>query len=122
MPVFDYVLLSHTAHHLDYPYLSRLIEAATLLLREGGQFIILDMVLPAREDSWGKHFYKTLDRGKHIRTVEQLSSVMAASPLLGVPDVHVYPNTRYTIPIIDQVVLVSAKQSRAPSPLQGASN
>ena len=43
---FDYVLISHTAHHLPDDYLKRLLHKSCQLLRPGGQLVILDMVSP----------------------------------------------------------------------------
>jgi SAM-dependent methyltransferase len=111
---FDYVLMSHTAHHLDDELLAGLASESVRLLKPGGRLVVLDMNRPGRGDGPAKHFYRVIDRGEHFRTTEELAALVASLPDLEIERKETRDCVKLGIRIIDQAIVVARKRDRVP--------
>ena len=109
---FDYVLISHTAHHLPDDYLKRLLHKSCQLLRPGGQLVILDMVRPEPDEPINKQLFYRLDRGEHFRNVAEFEALFAAEPAFVDPQVHIVKIRKLGIEVIDDVVIHATKDEQ----------
>jgi SAM-dependent methyltransferase len=108
---FDYVLISHTAHHLPDEYFGRLIHRSAELLREGGELVVLDMVRPEPQEPWTKQFYYKLDRGRYFRNLREFAELLSGQQHLEEPTFHVIKSSKFGVEIIDEV-LIRARRIR----------
>jgi SAM-dependent methyltransferase len=108
---FDYVLMSHTAHHLGDELLARLASESCRLLKPGGRLVILDMNRPGREDGPAKHFYRVIDRGDHFRTTEELAALISSFTELEIERKEIRDCVKFRIRVIDQAIVVARKRS-----------
>jgi SAM-dependent methyltransferase len=106
---FDYVLISHTAHHLPDDYLRRLLEKGAELLREGGELVVLDMLRPEPEEPYARQFYYNLDRGEHFRNWPEFEELFAEARWFEDVRMHLVKTTKLGIRVIDQVVICARK-------------
>jgi SAM-dependent methyltransferase len=111
-PSFDYVLISHTLHHLHDDYARRLVQRGCELLVSGGTLLVLDMIRPNPEEPFRKQFYYWLDRGEHFRDLEEMLSLFKGASGFRSVDFHVAKTKKLGIEVIDQVV-VQAKKAAA---------
>ncbi|MEN8184788.1 MAG: class I SAM-dependent methyltransferase [Myxococcota bacterium] len=109
-PGFDYVLLSHAAHHLPDEYLCKLLRRSAELLNEGGSLVVLDMIRPEPDEPRSKQFFYRLDRGTHFRNLEEFREVFSRETKLEEPEFHVIEMRKMGIEIIDDVVILAKKR------------
>jgi len=107
---FDYVLISHTAHHLADDYLGRLLEKGAEILRTGGELVLLDMLRPEPDEPFNRQFYFKLDRGEHFRSRSELEDMFSKATWFEEVRVHVVRTTKLGIRVIDQVVICARKK------------
>jgi SAM-dependent methyltransferase len=108
-PGFDYVLISHTMHHVPDDYAGRLLQRSLELLIPGGTLLVLDMIRPRPDEPFRKQFYYRLDRGEHFRNLDEFRSLFAvASGFEGV-EFHVVRTRKLGIEVIDQIAVCARK-------------
>ncbi len=108
-PRFDYVLISHTLHHVPDDYARKLVQRSVQLLVSGGMLLVLDMIRPQRSEPFRKQFYYRLDRGEHFRDLEEMRALFAEASGFQSIDFHVAKTRKLGIEIIDQVVVHARK-------------
>lgn len=106
---YDYVLLSHTAHHLPDDYLDKVISMSHSLLKTGGYLVTFDMIKPSPTDPSGKKFYYKLDRGNYIRNIDEFMSLFNKNSLFKKPVVNIIETRKLNIRIIDQCLIMARK-------------
>lgn len=111
---FDYVLISHTAHHLPDPYFRRILEKSADLLVEGGKLVILDMVRPEPEEPWNKQLFYKLDRGEHFRNIREFEEILAGASRFEAPRIEIVKNTKLGIEVIDDVLIETRRGQGSP--------
>ena len=79
---FDYVLLAGICHHVDDQLCRELIGAAAHLLAPGAPLIVTDPVEPRRDDSWLIRQFIRIERGQWVRSMDQLTRLLAGLPQL----------------------------------------
>jgi len=102
---FDYVLISHTLHHVADDVARRLVERSRQLLAPGGMLLVLDMIRPDPGEPFRKQFYYRLDRGEHIRTLDEWRAMFSTIRAFPHVDFHVIRTTKLGIEVIDQVAI-----------------
>lgn len=107
---FDYVLLSHTAHHLPDGYLRRLIRHGHELLEPGGTFVLLDMIRPAPEEPFRRQFYYRLDRGQFFRSLDEFRDLLDGEGSFPRWEYRVVPTRKWGIEVIDQILMRARSQ------------
>jgi SAM-dependent methyltransferase len=100
---FDYVLISHTAHHLADDGLRRLIRRSFELLKEGGELVVLDMIRPDPTEPFKKQLYYRLDR--EVLPDLRVSSILRGEGSFPDPSLHVVKTRKWGIEVVDQVVI-----------------
>ena len=109
---FDYVVISHTAHHIpDKPMLA-LLQHSHGLLRDDGTLVILDMVRPEPSEPFRRQFYYRIDQGEHFRTVPEFDALLSHGGLFSEVQTEVLECRKFGIRVIDQI-LIEAKKARA---------
>ncbi len=106
---FDWLVISHTAHHLADDYLRRLLAKGADLLRPGGGLVILDMIRPAPDEPFNRQFYFRLDRGEHFRSLQEFEAVVAELPGFERAAFEVVPTTKVGIRVIDQILITARR-------------
>lgn len=106
---YDYVLLSHTAHHLPVDYFDKVISMSHSLLKTGGYLVIFDMIKPSPTDLLGKRFYYRLDRGNYIRNIDEFMSLFNKNSLFKKPVVNIIETRKLSVRIIDQCLIMVQK-------------
>jgi SAM-dependent methyltransferase len=106
---FDYVVVSHTAHHLPDDYFGRLICHCHGLLRSTGKLVILDMIRPEAQAAWAKRSYFRLDRGEHFRNLREFERILKDSAAFSRIEAEVLETRKFGIRIIDQVLIEAYK-------------
>lgn len=106
---FDYVLISHTLHHVPDDYARRLVQCGVQLLIPGGTLLVLDMIRPQPAEPFRKQFYYRLDRGKYIRDLDEMRSLFSTAAGLQRLDFHVIKTKKLGIEVIDQVAVHATK-------------
>lgn len=81
---FDYVLISHTAHHLSDEDFAKIIATSHNFLKIGGRLIVLDMIRPGPEEIFTKQLGYRLDRGEFMRTLDEFRTFFNSSGFLNV--------------------------------------
>lgn len=102
---FDYVLISHTIHHLSDEYLKKIFVRCHDLLKDHGKLVVLDLVKPSQNDSFVKHFYYKIDRGRYIRSIDELNALFDNQELFDNFEIDIFETRKFCIRIIDQCVI-----------------
>jgi SAM-dependent methyltransferase len=110
---FQYVLISHTAHHLSDDYMIRLIRRSAELLRPHGELVVLDMIRPDPAAPPTKQFYHRLDAGKHFRTAPEFVELFADACEFEHPQLRIFKEKKFSIEVIDGILISAVK--RAPT-------
>lgn len=106
---FDYVLLSHTLHHLPNEMVERFCAEAARILRPGGQLVILDMERPSRSEPLIRRLYHRLDRGQYFRTKDEAVALVSECSTLRVNRAEIHPTWKWRVRIIDQFLIAASK-------------
>ncbi|MFC1516105.1 class I SAM-dependent methyltransferase [Thermodesulfobacteriota bacterium] len=74
--VYDVVLINSVIHHIDASETKKVLQAASQLLTQQGECMVLDMVHPDANtfSSFMQRLLIKLDRGKYCRSIEQLGN------------------------------------------------
>ena len=97
---FDYVLISHTAHHLPDAYLGHLLEKSAELLRVGCELVVLDMLRPEPNEPFNRQFYFRLDRGEHFRNWMEFEKLFSTAHWFEDVRLHLVKTTKLGIRVI----------------------
>ena len=76
---FDDAVSIATAHHLSDEQLSAMIRKAATV---ASSLHIVDAILPISPHSWFKHALFRADRGRHVRTFDQLRAIVSRNSRL----------------------------------------
>ena len=75
---FDNVFTVATCHHLDDPTVGSMVSEALRVVAPGGAFHIIEPVIPVSPRAVVKRMLFASDRGRHQRTIHQLTGLMGA--------------------------------------------
>lgn len=81
---FDDAVSIATTHHLTGEQLSKMIRTATTL---APHLHIIDAILPVSPGRWFKSALFRMDRGRHVRSFDQLRTIVAENARLGTCEV-----------------------------------
>jgi SAM-dependent methyltransferase len=107
---FDYVLISHTAHHLPDAAMRAMISRSAELLRSGGRLVVFDMVRPEPGEPFRKQFYYRIDRGEHFRDVPEFRALFSDLAEFSAPEIHVLETRKLGVRVIDEIVIAAARR------------
>jgi len=109
---YDYVLISHTAHHLTDEQFEKILRCCQNLLKTDGKLIVLDMVKPNHDGPFMKRFCQQLDRGEYIRNMEEFSRFFGAKKPFAIVNAQVIPCIKLGfLAMIDSCLIVATKPS-----------
>lgn len=75
---FDFIVLSGVLHHVDDATALAMLECSGGLLAPAGTLLVSDPIEPRPEDSrLAKMYRKHLERGRHLRSVDELARLLA---------------------------------------------
>lgn len=106
---YDYVLLSHVVHHVPNQVLHAILRRAEELLAIGGRVVILDMERPGVDDSLPKRLYRRFDRGRFMRTKNEMVARIQADTKIEVERAELHATYKYGLRIIDQYLIIARK-------------
>jgi SAM-dependent methyltransferase len=73
---FDFIVFSGVLHHLDDAAAATLLEFSQGILSANGTLVVSDPVQPRPTDGALIKVYRKLERGKHVRSFEDLSHLL----------------------------------------------
>jgi 2-polyprenyl-3-methyl-5-hydroxy-6-metoxy-1,4-benzoquinol methylase len=65
---FDYILFGAIIHHIDDDLSKELLNTAIGLLNPGGSIVIVEPLMPEKNDPWLVKYFIKLEQGKYVRT------------------------------------------------------
>jgi len=85
--MFDYVMIVGVLHHLPDDKVAGIIGEINRICKRNGRIIIMEPVYPTSKLNMVGYLLRRLDRGKYIRTPEQLVGMFSGT----------FPSSHYTI-------------------------
>ena len=73
---YDYILFAGCCHHMTDEQCIDLLSAAAGLLTERGRLVVVDPLLPSKEDHWFIKMFIKLEQGMHLRNGDELRSII----------------------------------------------
>ena len=97
---FGYLLFAGICHHVEPGELRALLTAAASLLADDGQLVVVDPVLPERDDPAFFHLFLRLEQGSFVRGSEALETLLRDVPELTLvsSETHVVGASAWSVP------------------------
>ena len=73
---YDYILFAGCCHHMTDEQCIDLLSAAAGLLTERGRLVVVDPLLPSKEDHWFIKMFIKLEQGMYLRNGDELRSII----------------------------------------------
>jgi SAM-dependent methyltransferase len=90
---FDLILFSGILHHIEDAVAREILELSASFLSSDGYVCVSDPLTPKEADSWLVKLYRKMERGKFVRSWEQLSQLLTSLRGLKVEENKSYPVT-----------------------------
>ena len=85
------ILFPGVLHHLEDAAAREMLELSAALLSADGFVCVSDPLTPQESDSWLVKLYRKMERGKFVRSWEQLSQLLTGLTKLKVEQSKSYP-------------------------------
>ncbi len=110
---FDYILFAGVIHHIDNSMAIKLSIAAAKILSKNGILVVVEPLLPEKNDPKFMHYYKILEQGKYVRTKKDMLKLVESLPGLRLEDMTIqYINaTPFNFPICAKHGIYRLKKS-----------
>lgn len=76
--LFDIVLFAGMAHHIDDNTFKAFLKHSASILKKGGRVVVVDPLLPEPQDPGVFSSYSRLERGKYVRSGDQMLKLLRA--------------------------------------------